>query len=549
MTVEEHVAAGHAALEAGRWEEARNAFEAALAEQETPEALDGIGRALWWLGDTRQSVEYSERAYVEFRRAGDVIRASTTAMSLCVAYVGNFGNHAAARGWIARAERVLQGTDPGPLQGWLWSTRGYVTAELDASLNLLERALRFARETGDVDLELCTLADIGERFVMAGKVQEGLELIDEAMAGTLAGEHTRLDTVVFTCCDMLVACDLAGDLERATQWCRIADRFIRDYGCPFLFATCRTLYGSILVAKGRWAEGEQELASAIRMTENAGPALHAEALARLADLRLRQGRLEEAEELLAMVDDSIVRALPAATVRLARGEPAVAVMTLERRLNLLGERPIEGAPILAMLVEAHIALGDTDAATKIAARLEAESQIQDRRHTGALAILTSGRVAAAKGQVEDAIALLERALDEFVRLDLPLETGRVRLELARGLALRRPELAIAEAKSAFAVFDELGAGGDANEAASLLRSLGITGRTGPKRVGALTKREEEVLRLVGIGLSNPEIAQRLFISRKTAAHHVSNLLAKLGLRNRAEAVAYAARTFGHPSPK
>jgi len=100
-------------------------------------------------------------------------------------------------------------------------------------------------------------------------------------------------------------------------------------------------------------------------------------------------------------------------------------------------------------------------------------------------------------------------------------------------------VALAEAKVALTVFDRLGAAPDADVAASLLRSLGARGRTGPKDVGVLSKREQEVLQLRGLGLSNPDIAARLFISRETASHHVSNVLAKLGLRNRAEAAAFA----------
>ena len=94
---------------------------------------------------------------------------------------------------------------------------------------------------------------------------------------------------------------------------------------------------------------------------------------------------------------------------------------------------------------------------------------------------------------------------------------------------------------ALASFDRLGAVRDSDRAASLLRELGAVGRTGPKGLERLTKREREILALLGHGLTNAEIAARLFISTKTAAHHVSNILAKLGIRNRSEAAAYAQR--------
>jgi DNA-binding NarL/FixJ family response regulator len=73
------------------------------------------------------------------------------------------------------------------------------------------------------------------------------------------------------------------------------------------------------------------------------------------------------------------------------------------------------------------------------------------------------------------------------------------------------------------------------------RELGGGARSWPRGHGTLTKRESEVLPLVAAGLSNADIADRLFISRRTAEHHVASIISKLGLKNRAEAAAYAVR--------
>jgi DNA-binding NarL/FixJ family response regulator len=132
---------------------------------------------------------------------------------------------------------------------------------------------------------------------------------------------------------------------------------------------------------------------------------------------------------------------------------------------------------------------------------------------------------------------------------MPLEAARARLELARAVAAEQPEVALAEAKAALEAFELREARRDADIAAALLRSLGAPGRTAPKGREPLTKRESEILELLGHGLSNPEIAERLFISRKTVEHHVGHILGKLELRNRSEAAAYAARTKGEAGEK
>lgn len=122
-----------------------------------------------------------------------------------------------------------------------------------------------------------------------------------------------------------------------------------------------------------------------------------------------------------------------------------------------------------------------------------------------------------------------------------MEVAQAHFELAGALATDQPEGALAEARAALDGFERLPAARRADAAAAMMRSLGSPGRSTARSSGSLTKREAEVLDLLGHGLTNPEIAERLYISRKTVEHHVSRLLAKLGLRSRAEAAVHATK--------
>jgi DNA-binding NarL/FixJ family response regulator len=157
----------------------------------------------------------------------------------------------------------------------------------------------------------------------------------------------------------------------------------------------------------------------------------------------------------------------------------------------------------------------------------------------ALADLATARVVAAGGAPGDAASAARRALTAFAGLAMPFEAAQARLVLARALSGSAPVLACDEARSALAVFRTLGAARAMDMAGEVLRGLGSVPAPRPRTAGELTSREREVLDLVSVGASNADIAAALCISGKTAGHHVSNILAKLGVRNRTEAAAHA----------
>ena len=529
---------GRAALAAGDWESARSCFEQASESDASAEVLDGLSQAVHFQGDHLRAIELKERAFGAYRRRGKRVEAAELARWLAFLHGTVHGNMSVANGWMARAERLLEGMEEGPAHGWLTLDRAPWTTDASERERLALAALAIARRFGDGDLEFSALALLGHAYVASGRVAEGMTLLDETMAAVSGGEVCAIAPIGEICCRLLSACEHATDVRRAEQWLTVVGRSVA--WTEFVTPTCRLHYGGILIAIGRWAEAEEELLSALQAFESGYRAERSSPLVRLAELRVRQGRFDEAAGLLEDHEWHPTARRVLAMVALGRGELTLAED--RARLCLEGAAPSDPAcaPLLELLVDVQLARGDHDAATATVDRLAELAANVPTGCTIASAELAAGRVRAAEGD-ERACSHLQAALEGFSALDLPLEAARARLELAGAVASKAPDAAIAEARLALRTFERLGAVRDADRAAGLLRRLGAAGRSWPKRPGALTQRETEVLRLVAEGCSNAGIAARLFISPRTAEHHVASILSKLGLRNRAQAAAYAAR--------
>jgi DNA-binding NarL/FixJ family response regulator len=517
------------------WEAVRAACEAEVARAPTAERLDALAEALYWLDAVADARTARERAYAAYVEAGRVIEAARAAMWLANEHLLAMGSRSAWNGWLLRAEHLLEGVAPCAEHGWVLFQRGRREEDPERVAVASRAAIALAREHGDRDLDVVASSQLGRALVTLGRADEGFALLDEAMARATGGEVRSFSAVSDTCCNMLVTCEHAAELERLSEWCRATAEVSREWSSRVVFAFCRMNHASALMALGRWREAETALEAAREIHREMYPAYGVHTTTRIAELRVAQGRLEDASELLSEHEANPLAARALARLHLARGDGRAAAALLERRLEGVHDL-LEAVPLLLLLVEAQLRAGETAGASAALGRLEELGARAPHAVFDARIRLARGEVALSTGAA--AAAHLEEALERFTALDMPFDAARARLGLARALSAAHPDAARAAARAARDAFAKLGAAGEADRAAELVRALG-GGGSGPRGGETLSRREREVLVLLREGLSNEQIGKRLFISPKTVEHHVGHILAKLELPNRVAAAAYA----------
>lgn len=527
------------ALRRGAWQDARTLYEHALQALETAEALEGLGEACWWLDDVVRVGEARERAYLLYRQRGDDLGAARVALALAEDALIFRGEEAVMNGWTERARRLLAELDHAPEHALLAVHDAFFAFKLAGDMQVARRrageAIELARRFRLFDLEMYARSIDGVARVRQGHVAEGMRILDEATAAATSGEMHEVTLIGYTCCFMIYGCECVRDYRRAAQWCERVRDFSQRNGLVSLLGVCRNHYAMVLAYAGDWAAAEAELMGAAQQLA-ARPAQAAEGVARLAELRRRQGRLDEAatlfEQVAFMPEGQIGRALLA----LDHEQYGEAAWWMERLLRHIPEsdRTLR-ATAYEILARARASLGEIDAARQAVEHVESAAADIGTVLLRAAASSTSGAVALAAGDAERARTLLEDAVDLFERSGMPFEAAESRRQLSQALrALGHASPADAEAVRAAQTLARLGA---VHAEARARRE--VTGPGSKPSRGALTTREIEVLRLVGEGLSDKAIAARLTISEHTVHRHISNILRKLDVSSRAAATAQA----------
>jgi DNA-binding CsgD family transcriptional regulator/predicted negative regulator of RcsB-dependent stress response len=457
-------------------------------------------------------------------------------LGLNLAIAGEVGP---AMGWFGRAERLVgQAGEDSVVPGYLLLPIAFQrmsSGDLEGTHRAASEAVAIAQRFGEHDLFATASHLAGVALIKQGRVDEGLQILDEAMVAVTSGEVSPfLAGVVY--CGVIASCEEAFEPRRAREWTEALTRWCEAQPQLVSFTgRCLAHRAGIKQLHGAWSDALEETVLARERCEQAMNRLATgQAYYQQAELHRLRGDYAAAEG--AYRDASRYGREPQpglALLRLAGGEAEAAAGALHRALAETAE-PLKRAVLLPAYVEVALAQHQVDDAASASAELDEIDARYGRPMLRAIAAQVRGSVELAHGEPQAALRSLRVAWQVWEELDAPYEGARVRLLV--GLACRAlgdEDGAALELEAARAAFDAVGAEPDVRRVDSM------SGRAEKTRGLGLSARELEVLRLLASGRTNRAIAAELVVSEHTVARHVQNIFRKLGVSSRTAATAFA----------
>ncbi len=503
------------------WVRARALLAGSAATAGSVAGLAGLALSCWWLDDGPGFVKARERLFRLYQERREPLEAGRVAVRLSwdVEIVGQ--EAVLARAWLDRAHALIDRGGGGPSDRTLCELRDVSLQIADDPAAAVERA-RAARvaaiELGDPDLESLALVCEGEACFGLNDLAGGIRALEQAALIVCSGDATDPLPVTLACCRLLQACADVRDYERAAAWLpRVVERSAaNERGTMAVIGRCSTL--PLLLGRGLWRDADAAIADGLGHFGAGNEGWERSLNVSLAELRFRQGRLAEAQELLERAEPHRRCRLVYAAMALAAGDADRACRQVDAFQRRPGRRSVhDDVEAFEVRSRAEALRGDRVAAE--AAR-DVLAAIAEQAGTASLAAAVrrcDGAIALADGDAPAAVRALEDAVDLYVEAGALFDGVAARNELAAAL-------------------DATGRADAANEyrraAASMLAALDP-----PVRDCPLTDRELDVVALIARGHSNARIARELVVSPHTVHRHVANILARLGCTTRAAAVA------------
>jgi DNA-binding CsgD family transcriptional regulator/tetratricopeptide (TPR) repeat protein len=496
---------GEAALTAGEDDQAGEAFRAALDV-----AVASLERARLWtkLGTIARRQERPDEAAGCFATARSELDGDTETHSLVAAEI-----------FIAECE-----------------LDSLTRARYDNARESGERGLSLARRHGDTQVTARAALALANTVSRAGYLLRSRPLLHEALAAALAARDSG--RAVEVCASLANSHYWSGELGESHRFAVRRLSIAEESGDLFSLRHAHSWLALLAFSRGDWADARARIAQAepaLRRLASPEPLAFLRVIQALVEWRTgpiadARAYLDEAIALLSNADDSTIVWYGGllAVLALEEGDRAAAethIRAQERRLETIPDDALPARSARVVLGLAYARVGDvTSAAVCEAAlrRFASDFHWWPARQTLAELALLRGDQRQAKADLALAIADCRR---EQLLPDLALNLQRAATFEAPGEERTHQ---MGEARRLFARL------GMNSTGTGKRRSLAT-----PATADPLTRRESEVLDLLALGKSNREIAFKLFITEHTVVNHLSNIFAKLGVRNRSAAVAYA----------